>query len=65
MATSSIIENIRVNNPRALEEYMAAMEESANRHHVRTEEERSGLVADQEETMDFMKKAMAKKGIRL
>lgn len=31
MATSIIIENIRVNNPRVLEEYVAAMEEAAKK----------------------------------
>lgn len=30
MATSSILENIRVNNPKVLEDYVASMEKSAN-----------------------------------
>ena len=30
MATSSIMEKIRVNNPKVIEEYVAAMEASAN-----------------------------------
>ena len=32
VATSSIIENIRVNNPKALEEYVDAMEYLAKNH---------------------------------
>ena len=65
MATSSIIENIRVNNPRALEEYAAAMEASAEYFRHRTEANKSGLVTDKEETRAFMRKALAKKGIEL
>ena len=65
MATSSIIENIRVNNPRALEEYAAAMEESAKNFHKRSDEERTGLVTDEAETKEFMRKALARKGIAL
>ena len=65
MATSSIIENIRVNNPRALEEYVAAMEESASNFHPREESEKSELVTDKEETRAFMRKALARKGIEL
>ena len=64
-ATSSIIENIRVNNPRALEEYAAAMEESAKNFHKRTEAEYTGLVTDKAETKAFMQKALEKKGIKL
>lgn len=30
MATSTIVEKIRVNNPKVIEEYVAAMEASAN-----------------------------------
>ena len=65
MATSSIIENIRVNNPRALEEYAAAMEEAATAFHARTEAEKTGVVTDKEETKEFMRKALARKGIML
>lgn len=65
MATSSIIENIRVNNPRALEEYAEAMESSANNFHPRGDLEKSGVITDKEETEEFMRKALAKKGIKL
>lgn len=47
MATSSIIENIRVNNPRALEEYAKALEElEILPVRPRTEAELSGIVND-------------------
>lgn len=65
MATSSIIENIRVNNPRVLEEWIIAMEESANNYKPRSDDERSGVITDKEETKAFMTKALAKKGIIL
>ncbi len=63
MATSSIIENIRVNNPMVLEEYVDAMEERAKNVHPRTENERSGVVTDRERMKKFMAKVLAKKGI--
>lgn len=64
MATSSIIENIRVNNPKVLEEYVDAMEERAKNRHQRTEDEKSGIVTDRERTKTFMAKVLAKKGIK-
>jgi hypothetical protein len=64
MATSSIIENIRVNNPKVLEEYVDAMEERAKNRHQRTEDEKSGVVTDRERTKVFMAKVLAKKGIK-
>ena len=64
MATSSIIENIRVNNPKVLEEYVDAMEERAKSRHQRTEDEKSGVVTDRERTNTFMAKVLAKKGIK-
>ena len=64
MATSSIIENIRVNNPKVLEEYVESMEKHANAVHFRMDEERSGVVVDKERTRSFMAKVLAKKGHR-
>ena len=64
MATSSIIENIRVNNPRVLEEYVAAMEEAAKKTLSRSDNERSGVVTDPQEIKSFLQKAMEKKGTR-
>lgn len=65
MATSSIIENIRVNNPKVLEEYVDAMDEHANNRNRRTDDEKSGVVTDPERTKKFMAKVLAKKGIRV
>ena len=65
MATSSIIENIRVNNPRVLEEWIVTIEESAKNYKARSDAERSRVVTDKEETKAFIKKALAKKGITL
>lgn len=64
MATSSIIENIRVNNPKVLEEYVDAMEERAKNHHPRTENEKSGVITDRERTRQFMAKVFAKRGTK-
>lgn len=63
MATSSIIENIRVNNPKVLEEYVDAMEDHATNHHPRTDDEKSGVVTDPERIKKFMAKVLAKKGL--
>ena len=62
MATSSINENIRVNNPMVLKEYVAAMEQHASVPHRRTEDECSGVITDQERTRKMMEKALARKG---
>ena len=62
MATSSIIENIKINNPQVLEEYVAAMEVSAKeplKH--RTEDQHSGVVTDSTRIRRFAEKALAKK----
>lgn len=65
MATSSIIENIRVNNPKALEDYINHMEESSNNIYERTDDMRSGVVTDIDRMKSFMSKALAKKGISI
>ena len=58
MATSSIIENIRVNNPQVLEDYVSFME-AAGRQPVRprTETERSCAVTSSEQIKSFVEKA--------
>ena len=61
MATSSIIENIRVNNPRVLEEYVAAMEEAAKKPLSKDDFRRSHVVSDPESINAFFKKALAKR----
>ena len=65
MATSSIIENIRVNNPKALEEFASALDAAENNYHPRTDEERSGVITDPERIRSIVKKALNKKGIQL
>ena len=64
MATSSIIENICVNNPKVLEEYVDAMREHAKNRHLRTQDEKSGVVTDRERSKVFIAKVLAKKGIK-
>ena len=65
MATSSIIDNIRVNNPRVLEEYVKALEESAEHYDPQKDERRSNVCTDPEITREFMKKSLARHGIQL
>lgn len=66
MATSSIIENIRVNNPKALEEYVEFMEASAKEPVIpRTDEQRSGVISDSSVIRKFATGALDKKGIKL
>lgn len=64
MATSSIIENIRVNNPQLLVEYTSAMESSAKEPiRPRTEDQRSGVVTDPDRIRKVVEKALARKGV--
>ena len=66
MATSSIIDNIRVNNPYFLEEYAKYLEEIENQpFHPRTEAEKSSVNDDPEAIREFMQKALARHGIQL
>lgn len=67
MATSSIIENIRVNNPKALEAYVEAMEQREQREERENDDKRmgSGVISDPQKVKEFMDKALAKKGIVL
>ena len=63
MATSSIIENIRVNNPQVLVEYLEAIKRWGEEpvSSVR----RSHVVDDPERIRAFMEKALAKHGMTL
>ena len=63
VATSSIIENIRVNNPKALEEYIDAMEYFAKNHRQRSDNEKSGVITDSERTRNFVNKVLTKKKV--
>ena len=65
MATSSIIDHIVVHNPRALEEWVKALDEAADKYQPQTEEERSNVCTDPDITRQFMEKALAKIGIQL
>ena len=59
MATSSIIENIRVNNPQVLVEYLEAIK----RWREHPDEPHHSNVVDDPERMDaFMRKFLAKHG---
>jgi len=62
MATSSILEDIRVNNPKAIEAFVEAMEESAKNYHPRTENEKSTAVTDPERIKLFVQRCLEKRG---
>ena len=61
MATSTILENIRVNNPKVIEEFVEFMENSVNEQ--TSENERSSVCDDPDKIRDFMDKALKSKGI--
>ena len=63
MPSSSIIEDIRVNNPKAIEAFVEAMESSAGNYHIRTEAERSTLVTDPDRIRRFMQKCLEKRDV--
>ena len=59
MATSRLLENIRVKNPKAVEDFVTAMEASAAEPLVsRTDDRRSGVVTDEDRLRCFMRKAL-------
>ena len=62
MATSSIVEKIRVNNPKVIEEYVAAMEASANTPIVRKEQKAAKKVSDPAELKKVMLRGIEKWG---
>ena len=62
MATSSIIENIRVNNPKVLEEYADFLEASLKEPlKPRNEEQKSAAVNDPERIQKFIEQFLDKK----
>lgn len=62
MATSSIFDNIKVNNPKAVEEFVAAMEASVRTPmRPRTAKQRSVVSDDPEKMNTFMVKALKRK----
>lgn len=54
MATSSILDNIEVNNPKAIEEFVAAMDRSQT-HRTHSE---AKLLTDPEQIRDVVKKGI-------
>ena len=61
MATSSITENIQIDNPKAIEAFLEAMEKSEKANLAETP--KSNVVTNPEITKAFMKKALKKKKI--
>ena len=62
MATSSLLENIRVNNPKAMEDFVTAMEASAKEPFLsHADVQRSVVVTDSERLHSFMTKALNNK----
>jgi len=61
MATSSITENIRINNPKAIEIFLQAMEASEKGYPTETEIPESNVVTDPEIMKDFMEKALKRR----
>ncbi|MDE5755141.1 MAG: hypothetical protein K2H89_11485 [Oscillospiraceae bacterium] len=61
MATSSITENIRINNPKAIEVFLQAMEASEKVYPTETEIPESNVVTDPEIMKDFMEKALKRR----
>ena len=61
MATSSITENIRVNNPKAIELFLQAMEESEKVYPTEMETPKSNVVTDPEIMRDFMDKVLKRR----
>lgn len=62
MATSSILENIRVNNPKAVEEFVAAMEASAQKPIREMEVKRSAVVTDPDRLKSVVMKGLKNRG---
>ena len=62
MPTSSMLEHIRVNNPQGVEEFVTAMESSAEKETPpRTDDQRSGVVTDSKRIRSFMARALQKR----
>lgn len=65
MATSSIIENIRVNNPQVLEDYVIFLEGSGQAPEKRRTKLRSSVTTDSKKIRSIVEKALARKGVKL
>ena len=62
MATSSFVEKIRVNNPKVMEEYVAAMESAANSPVPQRTEKKIKEISDPQELKGLMLKGIEKWG---
>ena len=62
MATSTIVEKIRVNNPKVIEEYVAAMESAANAPIETRKSPAAKQVTDPAELKKLMMRGIAKWG---
>ncbi len=62
MATSSIIENIRINNPQVLVEYLEAIKRWREEP---IKEVHTNVVDDPERIKAFVEKALAKQGVKI
>lgn len=58
MATSSITENICVNNPKVIEEFLDAMDELKQNTLNQTNDNRSHVVSDPDRIRKFMETAL-------
>mgnify|MGYP006916330138 CR=1 FL=1 len=61
MATSSILENIRVNNPKVVEEFIVAMEDF-EKNPLEFDEKKSTLVTDSVRLRAIVEKGLKKRG---
>lgn len=64
MATSSILENIRVNNPKAVEEYVLAMEDYAKNPLTSGMRKTSSVVTDPARLKAIVAKGLKNRGDR-
>ena len=62
MATSSFVERIRVNNPKVMEEYVAAMESAANSPVVSRPKKKANEIKDPQELKKLMLRGIEKWG---
>ncbi len=62
MATSSILENIRVNNPKVIEEFVAAMEAPENHLPKKNDRVRATVNTDPDKIKGLMLKGIQNRG---
>ena len=62
MATSSILENIRVNNPKAVEEFVLAMEDSAKSPLTPVMHKASSVVSNPARLKAIVEKGLSNRG---